>query len=230
MRSECSLRRCGWRIAALLVAMLVSACDDNDLSLPAVDASPYPEFKQYLGAPVADVRAALGEPDIAAIQGADSEEWAYAVRCCDPAHAWRVPAVHLRLFFDGQGVLRDWGFFHPRTGERMEVTESLEQARRQLPACSKFRLIADIFKVGETEQYETPLLLQQYSALGVESYVRTVPWVEKHGDGAMLTFFVDRPSPFLWPPAFHIMMIQNGRVSAGPLSGYTGGDFCGQGK
>src|SRR5262245_12609621 len=230
MYSESSQRRCGWRIAALLAAMLVSACDDNDLSLPTVDAAPYPAFKQYDGASVAEVRAALGEPDIAAIQEADSEEWAYAVRCCDPAHAWRVPAVHLRLFFDGQGVLRDWGFFHPRTGERMELKESLEQAGSQLPACSKFPLIADMFKVGETEQFEAPLLLQQYSAFAVKNYVRKVPWVEKHGDGAMLTFFVDRPSPFLWPPAFHIMTIRNGQVSVGSFSGYTGGHFCGQAK
>ena len=231
-RSEPRKRRCWRQIAALLIAALASACDDTELSLPEVDASPYPDFKQYIDAPAAVVREAFGEPDNVAILDADSEEWAYAIRCCNPDLRKRryVPAIHLRLFFDADGVFRDWGFFHPRTGERMEVKETLAQAKRQLPACGEFRLIADIFKVGETEQFEAHLRLTQHQTIAVKRYIRKVPWVEKHGDGGMLTFFVDRPGPFYWPPAFIILTIRNGHVSMAYLQGYTGRNFCGPGK
>src|SRR4051812_32694379 len=70
----------------------------------------------------ADVRRLLGEPPFA-----DGDQWNYPIQFIPSPFSWGtptlLPAVQLKVRFDQEDHVSEWGFYHPITDKRLIVDD-----------------------------------------------------------------------------------------------------------
>lgn len=197
-------------LASLLMAT-VSACD-ADVSVPELDRYMLGEAKE--GESEESVLHRLGEPAFRVpwSEGLDGgEDWIYPIRCCDPPHmvgqfGTMAPAAQLKIFLDNTGVVSAWGFFHPKTGQRMEIRESLLMAKmhhsyvfhRVCESVVRIEL-GEVLKTGQTTKRDIRILRRR--VLGMSQAAEDV-----------LTIYVDRPSPLYTPALQYIVRFKDNKV------------------
>lgn len=111
----------------LAAGAALAACDA--VYVAETDHHRYPDVTSIaVETPAADLARRMGPPTQRRVLSTH-EVWAYAIRCCNPG-GHGIPAVHLTLSFDGDGMIRDWSYRDPVSGKCLAVTETIEEARR----------------------------------------------------------------------------------------------------
>jgi len=139
--------------------------------------------------------------------------WRYPIR------AWNnrtdggvVPAALLRITFDDQGVVKDWGFVDPISMQPLPVQESPEVASRwfkrisQSPPTPPRIVIERSITKGQSTMVDIERVFGQWQPkLGCGSG-GAVPIVRKlRSDSEVVwEYYVDRPSPLFIPPHYLI--------------------------
>lgn len=122
-----------------------------------------------------------------------------------------VPAVVLRMRFDGSDVLTDWGFVDPVTGRALPIVETRNDASRWYESLSDApppipprvdlgeRLIR-----GTTTQLEAERILGQWRPDLLCGLGGPAPVVRKMpaDSGSVWDWYADRPSPLFVPPRY----------------------------
>ena len=152
-----------------------------------------------------------GEPNLPAVT------LHYAVRHTN-SQRLVIPAALLRITFDADGIVTDWHFVHPLTGEQLEVEETRAHAEDYLDGgwcvdrdliirpVKKTRLDTAI-RIGYTSKEEVQQLLDPYGV-----FFGSRANVSEMAGGQQWDYPVDRPSPFFIPPVILTVESKDGEL------------------
>ena len=139
--------------------------------------------------------------------------WRYPIRAWNDMANRReiVPAVLLRLSFDGSDTLTDWGFVDARARRSLPVREASDDASRWFQSLSHApppippRVKPDEILIrGRTTQRDVERILGQWQPDLHCGYGGPVPVVRKTraDSGSVWDWYADRPSPLFVPPRY----------------------------
>jgi hypothetical protein len=173
------------------------------------------------------VRRKLGDAPISGRlkgSGKSSTYAMYAVRAWSPAGLY-VPAAVLRVHFDSVGVVSDWYFLHPRTYQRLTITETLPEAESAVShICgaeqrTPMPKLETVLQKGRSKMADVNQLTRSYRPPEGFPHPRKVPIA----NGETWDYHVDRPSPLFIPPFYFIIEFDAaGVASFDMVSGYGG--------
>jgi hypothetical protein len=139
--------------------------------------------------------------------------WRYPIRAWNDMSNSRkiVPAVLLRVGFDGSRTLTDWGFVDSFTGRPLAVRETSDDAFRwfqtlshaPLPIPQRVELDRTLIR-GQTTEIDVERMLGQWKPDLHCGNGGPVPVVKKTqtDSGSVWDWYVDRPSPLFIPPRY----------------------------
>jgi hypothetical protein len=139
--------------------------------------------------------------------------WRYPIRAWNDMANRReiVPAVLLRISFDGSGTLADWGFVDSFTGRPLAVRETSDDASRWFQTLShapppippRVELDKTLIR-GQTTQLDVEQMLGEWQPHFYCGGGGPVPVAKKTGtdSGSVWDWYVDRPSPLFIPPYY----------------------------
>ena len=144
--------------------------------------------------------------------------WRYPVRAWNDMVNSReiVPAVLLRVSFDGSETLIDWGFFDSFTGHRLAVREAVDDASRWFQSLSRSPApipphvaLNEALVRGQTKAFEVDRILGQWQPDFFCGGGGLVPVVRKTrtDSGSVWEWYVDRPSPLFVPPHYLVVSL-----------------------
>ncbi len=173
---------------------------------------------------VRKIRSGNTEDDLLRILGEPADR----CRSCVPGRiVWRYPirawndrasgggvvrAALLRITFNHQGVVKEWGFVDPVTNQPLPVRENLEAASQwfkgisQRPPTPPRIVIESSIAKGQTRMIDVERVFGQWQPyLGCGSG-GAVPIVRKSRSDSEVAweYYVDRPSPLFIPPNYLI--------------------------
>lgn len=139
--------------------------------------------------------------------------WRYPIRAWNDMAKRRaiVPAVLLRISFDGSDILTDWGFVDSRTGRALPVLEAPDDASRWFESLSHAPppipprvKLDEVLIRGRTTKLEVERILGQWQPDLHCGYGGPAPVVSKMTTDAGLVWdwYADRPSPLFVPPRY----------------------------
>jgi len=216
-RSQASLRSLApsMRIAQVLIVPTLAAllstqgCSTNPwVSIPELDRSIVPYSTLRAGwVTEADVRRELGAPPFEEPTKGGGKEWVYPVRANSDRRsgvhpAGVIPAPILRVQFDSRGVVSDWYFIHPRTLERLKITETVAEARYSMSAICRRGPMTEleaVLRQGRSTMAEVNRLANSIGA----PYRFPNPRKASTADGETWDMYVERPSPLLIRPFYY---------------------------
>ncbi len=238
------------KVVALLVALclLSAGCDflrflrgsSPPPRIPEVDSYAISLAGIHRTSIQEEIRAILGDPPFVHERYGEgrlrSTEWWYPIRhlAAVPhpggANAQRqvIPAVELRIGFNGSGQVREWGFFHPVTHSRLPIRESLEQADAwfgELCHPPKPIVLANVLRQGTPKEHVLQGMRWFHSSLVSTSWERSQVRVSREGPQEWFTYFADHPSP-LYVPSFYAVVTFNTTGSYGTQLHYEGWGGC----
>jgi len=197
-----------WQTCGLLVALVLLAGCYSSIALPEVDTYGVPCAPDVLkGKNEEEITSILAPLTIDSIYGYPIRTRPYTAKhIC-------VPAPLLEVVFDSGGVAVDQHFVHPRTGERLLVAETLNEAdRRRSSECRPPpRIELDSIVREKMTNVEVANLLGRPAD------------VAPTNEGEIWRYYVDRPSPLFVRPSYLQVRYQNGRVVAAFAPGSGGG-------
>ena len=146
--------------------------------------------------------------------------WRYPIRAWNDMANTReiVPAVLLRVSFDGLGTLADWGFFDSFNGRPLAVRETAEDASIWFQSLSRApppippRVELDKILIrGQTTSLDVERILGQWQPDFFCGGGGLVPVLKKTkiDSGSILDWYVDRPSPLFIPPHYLVVSVNN---------------------
>jgi len=158
-------------------------------------------------------------------EGGKSSTYAiYAVRAWSPAGLY-VPAPILRVHIDSDGVVSDWYFLHPRTYQRLAITETLTEAQSAVShICgadqrAPMPILETVLQKGRSKIADINQLTRSYRPPEGFPHPRKVPTA----NGEVWDYHVDRPSPLFIPPFYFIIEYDAASVKTFDMvSGYGG--------
>lgn len=139
--------------------------------------------------------------------------WRYPIRAWNDMANRRqiVPAVLLRISFDGSDTLTDWEFVDSRTGHSLPVLENPDEASRWFQSLSQAPQpvpprvkLDEVLIRGRTTQLDVERILGQWRPDLHCGYGGPVPVVRKRttDSGSVWDWYADRPSPLFVPPRY----------------------------
>jgi len=195
----------GWRAPA------VPEVDSYIVDLQSLGQASSPE----------DVRAVLGEPPFQFDQVFDDQlaysQWRYPIRSISVvplapgAKVQRqvVPAVALNIRLDAAGRVVEWGFFHPVTGARLEIRQSLAEADALFSRlCSPPRRIELEAALRPGTARDDVLTRMRWFGTVSTAIEQAQYRSLKEGLGETLIYYADHPSP-IYVPSMHVVVTFN---------------------
>jgi hypothetical protein len=167
------------------------------------------------------VIAVLGEPADRPRSCVPGEViWRYPIRAWNDKVTTReiVPAVLLRIRFDGSGVLTDWGFVEPSTGRPLAVQDTVDEASRWFQSLSAAPpprppriALHEVLIPGRTTQQEVERAFGRWRPDLFCGQGGAVPVVKKSAvdSGSVWDWYVDRPSSLFIPPYYLIVTLSD---------------------
>jgi hypothetical protein len=195
----------------------VPALDRGGTSLAALRGLP-------AGTPAAELIRLLGEPADRVRACGPSREvvWRYPIRAWNDrvSQAPRVvPAPLLRIELDDRGLIRDWRFVHPVSGEPLPLDRREEDERAWFAGLSEapgprppLIALADLLRPGRAGGPAVEALRAAWQPDLLCSRGGPVPVARRPttAGGEAWEVFVDRPSPFFVPPHYLLASFDDG--------------------
>jgi len=150
----------------------------------------------------------------------DEVIWRYPIRAWNDIANTRevVPAVLLRVSFDGLGMLTDWGFFDSFTGRPLAVRETANDAFHWFESLSnaphptppRVELDKTLIR-GQSTWLDVERILGQWQPDLHCGLGGLVPIVKKAriDSGFVWDWYVDRPSPLFVPPHYLVVTVDS---------------------
>lgn len=177
----------------------------------------------------AEITAALGAPPLVYTgAGRASQDWAYPIRVDGWSNERATPAAMLEIALDASGKVVSWGFFDSASHAQLPIRESAAQANewldnRDIRPADRIDLAAAL-KPGLAKKQVLALLVGPSNNLPFfypEELETIFTRPAATGEGEVLRFYVDRPSPLLIPPFLYVRVFDEGESSSyGYFSGY----------
>ncbi|HET8759862.1 MAG TPA: hypothetical protein VFN94_02265, partial [Nitrospiria bacterium] len=209
------------RKAALLAVAMGIAAPGCGILTPGVKSVPIHEIDAHgisldrarslrAGDRAELVVAVLGEPADRARSCVPGEViWRYPIRAWNDMVHRRdiVPAILLRITFNGSGTLTDWAFVDPLSGRPLAVRETQEEASiwfqslvHAPPIPPRIEVNTTLLR-GKTTQQDVERIFGQWQPHLLCGNGGPVPVVRKTvaAAGSVWDWYVDRPSPLFIP-------------------------------